>query len=226
MPAATARDDDHHRPAPSETMQHSSRCSGSAITREPSTSSTVISPTPREPDVGQPGHRLRVAHRVRRGWSPRSRPVARVWCRTGPCAAGPPSRSSRSGSARRGAPCWRPAAGRRPGAPPVPIARDSLRAVDPYVSRATSALPAAMSRAGVRGLKLIGAAADGGGVDDPGGDAEVLRDRQALHPARLAGVVDGVDIGPGEPGVLQGPRRALGLDLQRAQAAAVRFSNS
>ncbi len=30
---------------------------------------------------------------------------------------------------------------------PVPIARDSLRAADPYVSSATSALPAAMSRA-------------------------------------------------------------------------------
>jgi hypothetical protein len=30
---------------------------------------------------------------------------------------------------------------------PVPMARDSLRAVEPYVSKATLALPVAMSRA-------------------------------------------------------------------------------
>ena len=37
--------------------------------------------------------------------------------------------------------------GSDPGRPPVPMARDWLCAVDPYVSRATLALPAAMSLA-------------------------------------------------------------------------------
>src|SRR6202042_3981337 len=72
---------------------------------------------------------------------------------------------------------------------------------------------------GVRGVELIRAAADRSGVHDPRGDAEVLGDREALHPARLAGVVDGVDVRPGEPGILQRSRPALRLDLQRAQAA-------
>ena len=64
----------------------------------------------------------------------------------------------------------------------------------------------------------IGAAADVGGVDHPRGEAEVLGDRRAPDRACLAGVVQRVDVGPGQPGVLERPRRALGLDLQRAQA--------
>jgi hypothetical protein len=46
QPRATCADAITTAPPPSEIMQHSSMCSGSAITREPTTSSTVISPVP------------------------------------------------------------------------------------------------------------------------------------------------------------------------------------
>ena len=70
---------------------------------------------------------------------------------------------------------------------------------------------------GVGGVELEGGPADVGGVENPGLEAKVLGDLQA-DGAGLVGVVDGVDVAPGQAGVLEGPGGGGGLDVEGGDA--------
>ena len=70
---------------------------------------------------------------------------------------------------------------------------------------------------GVGGVKFVGAAADEGGVDDVGVEAEVFGDVEAGEAAALLGVVDGVDVTPVEASVGEGVGGAFGFDLERGE---------
>jgi hypothetical protein len=65
MSLATSAETTTTAPPPSETMQHSSRCKGSAIEREASTSSIVIAPVCLIPIAARP----RTASGLRTAWA-------------------------------------------------------------------------------------------------------------------------------------------------------------
>jgi hypothetical protein len=72
---------------------------------------------------------------------------------------------------------------------------------------------------GVGDVELERAATDRGRVDDAEVEVEVLAHVQARPVDAVAVVVQRVDVLPGEAGVVEGPGRGVGLDVERVDGA-------